>query len=104
MPTFVLFCVDKPGSLDLRMATREAHLAYVRDKAAMVKLGGPMLNDEGEMAGSLLIVEAPDRAAAIELNAHDPYTGGCEGVQGHPWPALSPITPPAQSAASGSAA
>ena len=56
------------------MATREAHLAYVRDKAAMVKLGGPMLNDEGEMAGSLLIVEAPDRAAAIELNAHDPYT------------------------------
>ena len=40
----------------------------------MVKLGGPMLNDEGEMAGSLLIVEAPDRAAAIELNAHDPYT------------------------------
>ena len=74
MPTFVLFCVDKPGSLDLRMATREAHLAYMRDKAAMVKLGGPMLNDEGEMAGSLLIVEAPDRAAAIELNAHDPYT------------------------------
>ena len=70
----MLFCVDKPGSLDLRMATREAHLAYVRDKAAMVKLGGPMLNDEGEMAGSLLIVEAPDRAAAIELNAHDPYT------------------------------
>ena len=74
MPTFVLFCVDKPGSLDLRMATREAHLAYMRDKATMVKLGGPMLNDEGEMAGSLLIVEAPDRAAAIELNLHDPYT------------------------------
>jgi len=74
MPTFVLFCVDKPGSLELRMATREAHLAYMRDKAAMMKLGGPMLNDNGEMAGSLLIVEAPDRAAAINLNAHDPYT------------------------------
>ena len=74
MPTFVLFCVDKPGSLDLRMATREAHLAYMRDKAAMMKLGGPMLNDNGEMAGSLLIVEAPDRAAAIALNSHDPYT------------------------------
>lgn len=74
MPTFVLFCVDKRGSLDLRMATREAHLAYMRDKAAMMKLGGPMLNDMGEMAGSLLIVEAPDHAAALELNAHDPYT------------------------------
>ena len=74
MPIFVLFCVDKPGSLDLRMATREAHLAYMRDKAVMMKLGGPMLNEDGEMAGSLLIVEAPDRAAAIALNAHDPYT------------------------------
>jgi uncharacterized protein YciI len=74
MPTFVLFCVDKPGSVDLRMATREAHLAYMRDKAAMMKLGGPMINENGDMAGSLLIVEAPDRAAAVELNAHDPYT------------------------------
>ena len=74
MPTFVLFCVDKPGSLDLRMATREAHLAYMRDKAAMMKLGGPMLDEDGAMAGSLLIVEAPDRAAAMALSAQDPYT------------------------------
>lgn len=74
MPLFVLFCVDKPGSLALRMATREAHLVYMRDKAGMVKLGGPMLDDDGAMAGSLLIVEAPDRAAALELNAQDPYT------------------------------
>ena len=74
MPTFVLFCVDKPGSLDLRMATREAHLAYMRDKAAMMKLGGPLINENGDMAGSLLIIEAPDRAAAVELNANDPYT------------------------------
>ena len=74
MPLFVMFCVDKPGSLDLRMATREAHLAYMRDKTGMLKLGGPMLDDNGAMAGSLLIVEAPDRAAALELNAQDPYT------------------------------
>ena len=74
MPTFVLFCVDKPRSLDLRMATREAHLAYMREKAAMTKLGGPMLDEDGAMAGSLLIVEAPDRAAAMALNAQDPYT------------------------------
>lgn len=74
MPLFVLFCVDKPASLELRMATREAHLAYMRDKAGMMKLGGPMLDESGAMAGSMLIVEAPDRAAALELNAQDPYT------------------------------
>jgi len=74
MPLFVMFCVDKPGSLDLRMATRDAHLAYMRDKAGMLKLGGPMLDDAGQMAGSMLIVDAPDHAAAVALNAHDPYT------------------------------
>ena len=74
MPTFALFCIDKPGALSLRMATREAHLAYMRERAAMMKLGGPLLDDNGDMAGSLMIVEAPDRAAALELNANDPYT------------------------------
>ena len=29
MATFILICRDKPGALDLRMATREAHLAWV---------------------------------------------------------------------------
>jgi uncharacterized protein YciI len=33
-----------------------------------------MLDDEGQMAGSMLIVDAPDHAAAVALNAHDPYT------------------------------
>ena len=31
MARFLLYCVDKPDSLALRMANREAHLAYVRD-------------------------------------------------------------------------
>ena len=38
MALFMLACFDKPNSLELRMATREAHLAYVRENAAMVKL------------------------------------------------------------------
>lgn len=74
MPLFVMFCVDKPDALALRMATREKHLAYMGGQSAMVKFGGPMLDDKGDMAGSLLIVEAPDRAAAAALNAGDPYT------------------------------
>lgn len=73
MALFVLACFDKPNSLDLRMATREAHLAYVREQAAMVKVAGPML-DEGEaMAGSLFILEAADRPQVEAFNAADPY-------------------------------
>lgn len=73
MPLFMLACFDKPDAIDLRMATREAHLAYVRDNMAMVKVAGPMLDDADGMAGSLFILDAPDRAAVEALNAGDPY-------------------------------
>jgi len=73
MPLFVLTCLDKPGALDLRMATREAHLAYVRETMAMVKLAGPLLDEADAMAGSMFILEAPDRAAVEAFTAADPY-------------------------------
>ena len=74
MPTFMMACFDKAESLPLRMATREAHLAYMGEKRGMVKLAGPLLDEAGDMAGSLLIVEADDLASATALNTNDPYT------------------------------
>ena len=74
MPLYVLHCLDKPGSLALRMATREAHLAYVRPQLDMLKLGGPLLDAAGDMVGSLMIVDVADRAAAEAFSAGDPYT------------------------------
>ncbi len=73
MALFMLACFDKPNSLDLRMATREAHLAYVRQNVAAVKLAGPMLDETDAMAGSLFILDVTDRAAAEAFNAADPY-------------------------------
>ena len=64
MAHFALMCFDKPNSLDLRMATREAHFAYGRATPGVVRLGGPFLNDAGEMIGSLIILEVADLAAA----------------------------------------
>lgn len=74
MPLFALFCVDKPQSLALRLATREAHLAYAGGFRDQMKLGGPLLDDNGEMAGSMMIVDMADRAAAEAFSAGDPYT------------------------------
>lgn len=74
MPHFVLLCVDKPDSLDLRMATREAHLAFARGYGPRIKVGGPILSESGDMAGSLLIMEAEDISEARKFNADDPYT------------------------------
>jgi uncharacterized protein YciI len=72
MPLFVLTCLDKPGSLPVRMDAREDHLAWV--KTQPLKLGGPFLDEAGDMAGSLMIIEADDLAAAKAFNAADPYT------------------------------
>jgi len=73
MPLFMLACFDKPNSLDLRMATREAHLAYVRENLAQVKLAGPMLDEADGMAGSLFVLDVAGRAAVKAFNAADPY-------------------------------
>ena len=73
MAHFVLICIDKPDSLALRMATREAHFAYGRARQGVVRLGGPFLNDAGEMAGSMIIIEATDLAAAEAFSEADPY-------------------------------
>jgi uncharacterized protein YciI len=70
---FAITCTDKPGALALRMETRPAHLAYLQDNQAALVLVGPLLDAQDKPAGSLLVVEAPDRAAAEAFAAADPY-------------------------------
>lgn len=73
MPLFALHCLDKPASLDLRLANREAHLAYVGGFKDQVRVAGPLLDGEGNMAGSLLVMEFDDLSAAKAFSAADPY-------------------------------
>lgn len=72
MPLYVIQHEDKPGALQLRLDTRQEHLAYLAE-AKGVKVAGPYLNEAGEMVGSLLIVEADDMAGAEAFAAGDPY-------------------------------
>jgi uncharacterized protein YciI len=69
---FVVTAIDKENSLALRMATRDAHFAYVRD-TGVIRLGGPFLDAAGNMAGSLIIFEAADLDAVKTWHANDPY-------------------------------
>lgn len=69
---YALICNDRPGASDLRRSNREAHLAYLRDTGVVVE-GGPFLDGEGEMIGSLLILDLDTRAEAEEWAANDPY-------------------------------
>ena len=71
---FCIYCLDKPNSRDLRLATRAAHLEYAGKNVDRMLVGGPLLDEDGEtMIGSLLIMDLPDRAAAEALMANDPY-------------------------------
>ncbi|RLQ89010.1 YciI family protein [Notoacmeibacter ruber] len=72
---YALICIDKSNSVSLRMATREDHLAWLKGQQAEGKVlfTGPFLSDEGEMNGSLLLVDVPDRQAAEAMAAADPY-------------------------------
>lgn len=71
---YVLYCVDKPDSLELRLANREEHLKYAGDFLGMIKLAGPMFLDDGEtMAGSMLIMEADTKAEIEAFSEGDPY-------------------------------
>ena len=72
MPLFLLTATDKPNALETRVATRQAHVDYIRG-SGLVKIGGPLLDAAGEMAGSMLLIETEDLAAAEAFAAADPY-------------------------------
>ncbi len=70
---FTLTCTDRPGALDLRLATRATHLAFLDARAAELATAGALLDADGRPCGSLLVIEAADRAAAEAFAAADPY-------------------------------
>jgi hypothetical protein len=74
MPLYVFNGHDKPGALDLRKATRQSHLDWIASLEPRVKIGGPMLADDGATpAGSMLVVEAETLEDAKALFDQDPY-------------------------------
>jgi uncharacterized protein YciI len=83
---FVLVCHDKPGALALRMENRADHLAYV-EKTGVVAQAGPLLDDDGGMIGSLIVLDVADRSAARAWADGDPYAkaGLFDRVEFYPW-------------------
>ena len=71
MPLFSVICRDKPGALQVRLDTRDAHLAHIRD-SGIVAMAGPLMED-GQMCGSLVVLDTDDLDAAQAWAAADPY-------------------------------
>jgi uncharacterized protein len=97
---YSIYCIDKPDSTALRLATREQHLAYVGAAEARgeirVVLAGPLLCDDGAtMAGSLLLIDAEALAIAQAFAEQDPYrrAGLFAQVTIHPFRKVLPASP-----------
>lgn len=67
-----LMARDKPGALNTRLSNREAHVAYLK-ASGVVTLAGPLLDNAGQMCGSLIVLDVADMAEAEAFAAGDPY-------------------------------
>ncbi len=85
---FIAYCVDKEDHVDVRMATRPAHLDFMAAKGEALKLAGPTTGPDGETPnGSLIIFEDSSLEAAKEWIAGDPYAAAdlFASVDVKPW-------------------
>ncbi|CRL12655.1 YciI-like protein [Phaeobacter italicus] len=67
-----LIARDKPDHLQTRMDNRAAHLAYI-ESTGCVAQAGPLLDQDGSMVGSLIILDVEDMAAGQAWADNDPY-------------------------------
>lgn len=77
MPYFVIYALDKAGVSDIRSLHRPAHRERLREPDSpdiWVHSGGPLEDDNGQMIGSMLIIEAPTKATVETFIDEDPYS------------------------------
>ncbi|MBI3114090.1 MAG: YciI family protein [Rhodospirillales bacterium] len=71
---FVIYGNDKPGQPQVRQNARPAHVDYLATFGKRILIAGPLLGDDGQPDGSLIVVDIEDKAAAAAFSAGDPYT------------------------------
>lgn len=76
---FIVKAYDGKGMLEKRMAVRPRHLEGMAKLGAHVVCAGGLLDDEGKMKGSVLIMDFQNREELDNYLANEPY------VQEHVW-------------------
>ena len=75
MPQYIIIARDNPNSLDKRMAARTAHLDGVhalKSNGNFIKAAA-LLNEKGEMAGSVMLLEFSTREEFDTYKSNEPY-------------------------------
>ena len=70
---FIITAYDGENMLDKRMEVRPRHLENMGKINGKVICAGGMLDEEGKMKGSVMIMDFEDRAALDEYLKTEPY-------------------------------
>lgn len=75
MNLYMVYRVDRDDgqAAAIRSATRPAHRAYMEQFADRVRLGGPVLDADGQGCGGLMLVEAESIDAVRAMVDGDPF-------------------------------
>ena len=84
---FALVAYDRPNAVARRMELRPEHLKHLDALGDTLVLAGPFLADNGDMVGSIVVIEAETLDAAREIFARDPFMIGdlFDSVTIKPW-------------------
>ncbi len=75
---FLIKAYDGEGMLEKRMEVRPRHLEGMNRLGKQIICAGGLLDDDGKMRGSAIVMDFPDRAALDDYLKHEPYV--VEGV------------------------
>ena len=70
---FLVKAYDGPDMLEKRMTVRPLHLEGMEKLGRQIICAGGLLDEEGKMKGSALVMEFEDRAALDEYLRHETY-------------------------------
>ncbi len=70
---FMIKALDGEGKLAKRMEVRPRHLEGMEKLRSNIICAGGLLDDEGKMKGSVLILDFPSRAELDSYLAAEPY-------------------------------
>ena len=72
--TYLVTCYDKKDSLNLRLSTREKHLKYLNKFKKQIMLAGPILDEDKNPIGTVLILYYDKLEQVNDFLKNDPYT------------------------------
>ena len=69
---WIILCKDKPNSLNARLKIIDEHRAYLSTNPIKTLISGPLTDKEGNMNGSVFMVEARSEEEIKVFQHNDP--------------------------------